>query len=136
MARGGGQMSEPVVFISHFKVKEGKVDELRRLAGEVERSLREDKPRTAAWLVYLNEDGTRVSFVHCFPDAPAMDLHFEGSDERSVAVYEFVEPDGFEIYGRPSDEALETMRQAAAGSGVSLRVLPDHVGGFLRTGPG
>ena len=129
-------MSEPVVFISHFKVKEGKVDELRRLAGEVERSLREDKPRTAAWLVYLNEDGTRVSFVHCFPDAPAMDLHFEGSDERSVAVYEFVEPDGFEIYGRPSDEALETMRQAAAGSGVSLRVLPDHVGGFLRTGPG
>jgi hypothetical protein len=132
MTRGGGQMSEPVVFISHFKVKDGKLDELKRLAGEVERSLREDKPRTTAWLVYLGEDGTRVSFVHCFPDADSMDLHFEGSDERSAAVYEFVEPDGFEIYGRPSDEALETMRQAAAGSGVSLRVLPDHVGGFLR----
>ena len=129
-------MSEPVVFISHFKVKEGKVDELRRLAGEVERSLREDKPRTAAWLVFLGEDATHVSFVHCFPDADSMDLHFEGSDERSAAVYEFVEPDGFEIYGKPSDEALATMRQAAAGSGVSLRVLPDHIGGFLRTGPG
>jgi len=126
-------MSEPVVFISHFKVKEGKLDELKRLAGEVERSLREDKPRTAAWLVFLGEDGTQVSFVHFFPDADSMDLHFEGSDERSAAVYEFVEPDGFEIYGRPSDEALETMRQAAEGSGVSLRVLPDHVGGFLRS---
>jgi hypothetical protein len=125
-------MSEPVVFISHFKVKEGKLDELKQLAGEVERSLREDKPRTAAWLVFLGEDGTQVSFVHCFPDADSMDLHFEGSDERSAAVYGFVEPDGFEIYGRPSDEALETMRQAAEGSGVSLRVLPDHVGGFLR----
>ena len=87
-------MSEPVVFISHFKVKEGKLDELKRLAGEVERSLREDKPRTAAWLVYVNEDGTRVSFVHCFPDADSMDLHFEGSDERSAAVYEFVEQMG------------------------------------------
>ena len=125
-------MSEPVVFISHFKVKEGKVDELKRLAGEVERSLREDKPRTAAWLVYLDENGTRVSFVHCFPDADSMDLHFEGSDERTAAVFEFVEPDGFEIYGRPSGQALETMRQAAAGSGVSLKVLADHVGGFLR----
>ena len=125
-------MSEPVVFISHFKVKEGKLDELKRLAGEVERSLWEDKPRTAAWLVFLGEDGTQVSFVHCFPDADSMDLHFEGSDDRSAAVYEFVEPDGFEIYGRPSDEALETMRQAAAGSGVPLRVLPDHIGGFLR----
>jgi hypothetical protein len=126
-------MSEPVVFISHFKVKEGKLDELKRLAGEVERSLRADKPRTAAWLVFLGEDGTRVSFVHCFPDADSMDLHFEGSDERSAAVYEFVDPDGFEIYGRPSSEAVETMRQAAEGSGVSLRVLPDQVGGFLRS---
>jgi len=125
-------MSEPVVFISHFKVKDGKVDELRRLAGEVERSLREDKPRTAAWLVYLDEDGMRVSFVHCFPDADSMDLHFEGSDERSAAVYEFVEPDGFEIYGRPSDQALETMGQAAAGAGVSLSVQPGYLGGFMR----
>jgi hypothetical protein len=125
-------MSEPVVFISHFKVKEGKLDHLKRLAGEVERSLREDKPRTVAWLVDLNEDGTKVTFVHCFPDADSMDLHFEGSDERTATVYEFVEPDGFEIYGRPSGRALETMRQAAAGSGVSLTIRHELVGGFLR----
>jgi len=125
-------MSEPVVFTSHFRVKEGKLDELKRLAGEVERSLREDKPRTVAWLVYLAEDGTKVTFVHCFPDAHSMDLHFEGSDERTAAVYEFVEPDGFEIYGRPSAQAMETMQQAAAGSGVPLSVRPEHLGGFLR----
>ena len=126
-------MPEPVVFISHFRVKEGKLDDLKRLAGEVEQSLREDKPRTAAWLIYLDEDGGKVSFVHCFPDAGAMDLHFEGSDERTAAVYEFVEPAGFEIYGTPSDQAMATMQQAAAGSGVALTVLPEHVGGFLRT---
>ena len=125
-------MSEPVVFISHFKVREGKFDGLKRLAGEVERNLREDKPRTAAWLIYLDEDGRKVSFVHCFPDADAMDLHFEGSDERTAAVYEFVEPDGFEIYGKPSAAALETMQQAAAGSSVSLVVQSEFLGGFLR----
>jgi hypothetical protein len=129
-------MPEPVVFISHFRVKEGKLDDLKRLAAEVGSSLREDKHRTVAWLVYLNEDAAKVSFVHCFPDAGSMDLHFEGSDERSAAVYEFVEPYGFEIYGRPSDGALDTMRQAAAGSGVSLTVLPVHVDGFMRTGSG
>ena len=128
-------MPEPVVFLSHFKVREGKLDELKRLVGEVERSLREDKPRTAAWLVYLDEDGTKVSFVHCFPDADSMDLHFEGSDERTAAVYEFVEPAGFEIYGRPSEQALQTMREAATGSGVSLRVQPGSLGGFLRMEP-
>ena len=128
-------MSEPVVFISHFKVKEGRLDELKGLAGEVEPSLRVDKPQTLAWLIYLNGDGTKVSFVHCFPDADSMDLHFEGSDERTAAVYEFVEPDGFEIYGTPSDHALETMRQAAAASGVSLVVESQHFGGFLRLQP-
>jgi hypothetical protein len=64
-----------------------------------------------------------------------MDLHFEGSDERTAAVYEYVEPDGFEIYGRSSDQALETMQQAAAGSGVSLVVQSEFLGGFLRLPP-
>jgi hypothetical protein len=58
-------------------------------------------------------------------------LHFEGSDERTAAVYEFVEPDGFEIFGNPSDQVLEATRQAVAGSGVSLSVQPGHLGGFL-----
>jgi hypothetical protein len=129
-------MSEPVVFISHFRVKEGKLDELKRLAADVERNLHEDKPRTVGWLVYLDESGTKVTFVHCFPDAHSMDLHFEGSDERTAAVYEFVEPDGFEIYGSPTDQALETMQQAATGSGVSLRVQAERLGGFLRMQPG
>jgi hypothetical protein len=124
-----------VVFISHFTVREGKLDDLKRLAEEVEQSLRETKPRTAAWLIYLEDGGPGVSFVHFFPDADAMDLHFEGSDERTAAVYEFVEPDGFEIYGTPSAEALETMQQAAAGSGVPLVVESEHLGGFLRLQP-
>ena len=41
-------MSEPVVFISHFTVKEGKLDDLRRLSAEVEAQLRADKPETVA----------------------------------------------------------------------------------------
>ena len=125
-------MSEPVVFISHFRVREGKLDDLKRLAADVERRLQEEKPRTAAWLIYLDENRETVSFVHCFPDADAMDLHFEGSDERTAAVYEFVEPAGFEIYGTPSDQAVATMQQAAAASGVSLVIRSEHLGGFLR----
>ena len=32
IARGGGLMSEPVVFISHFAVKEGALGELERMS--------------------------------------------------------------------------------------------------------
>jgi hypothetical protein len=125
-------MSEPVVFISHFGIKEGKLDDLRRHSADVLAQLREDKPRTVLFLAYLDEQGTEVSFLHAFPDAESMDLHFEGVNERVAAAYEYLEPRGWEIYGRPNEKALEMMRQSAAAAGVTLTVLPDHLGGFLR----
>jgi hypothetical protein len=60
---------------------------------------------------------------------------FEGVDERVAAAYEYLEPRGWEIYGRPNEGALETMRQGAAASGVSLTVLPEPLVGFLRLQP-
>ena len=125
-------MSEPVVFISHFGIKEGTLDDLRRLSEEVIESLREAKPQTVLYLAYLDEEGTEVSFLHAFPDAESMDLHFDGADERAKAAYQYLEPRGWEIYGRPSEVVVESMRQAAAGAGVPLTFLPDHLGGFLR----
>ena len=47
-----------------------------------------------------------------------------------------MKPRGWEIYGRPNEGALEAMRQAAPSAGVSLTVLPDHLGVFLRLQPG
>jgi hypothetical protein len=128
-------MAAPVVFISHFGIKEGALDDLRRLSEDVIEQLREDKPRTVLYLAYLDEEGTEVSFLHAFPDAGSMDLHFEGADERVAAAYQYLEPRGWEIYGRPSDGAMESMRQAASGAGVPLTVLPDQLGGFLRLQP-
>jgi quinol monooxygenase YgiN len=125
-------MPGPVVFVSHFAVKEGRVEDLRALASEIEAQLRDEKPGTLAYLMYLDEEGTRFTVAHCFPDADAMDRHFEGSDDRTAAAFEVMVPLGWEIYGRPSDAALETMREGAEATGVPLTVLPDHVGGFLR----
>ncbi|HET9249578.1 MAG TPA: hypothetical protein VFP13_06515 [Actinomycetota bacterium] len=127
-------MPGPVVFVSHFAVKEGRLEDLRRLAAEIGAHLETDKPETVAYLMYLDEDGSRFTVAHCFPDADAMDRHFEGSDARTAAAFEVMDPLGWEIYGRPSEAALEQMRQGAAATGVPLTVLPDHVGGFLRLG--
>ncbi len=128
-------MSEPVVFISHFVVREGALEGLRRFADEGEAGLRVGKPRTVAFLMYLDEENRELTIVHTFPDADAMDRHFEGSDERSAASFEFLEPRGFEIYGRPSEAALATLQQAAE-SGLPLTLRPQLLRGFLRLQPG
>ena len=112
-------MSEPLVFISHFAVREGALEGLRVFAEEGAARLHEEK---------------QLTIVHTFPDADAMDRHFEGSDERSAASFEFLEPRGFEIYGRPSDAALSTLQQAAA-AGLPLSVQSQLLRGFLRLRP-
>ena len=126
-------MSEPIVFISHFQIREGALDAYRQLQREVASDLEAAKPRTLVFLTYVDTAGGQMTAVHVFADAESMDLHFEGSDERSAAAYEFLQPDGWEIYGKPSDQVLGAMRNAATASGVELKVHAEHVAGFLRT---
>jgi hypothetical protein len=127
-------MSEPVFFISHFAIKEGALDDLKRFGTDAVERLREDKPRTVLFLSYLDEQAGRISFLHAFPDADAMDEHFAGADERASAAYEFIEPRGWEFYGKPSEQVMESMRTASERFGVPLVVEPEFNGGFLRLG--
>lgn len=125
-------MSEPIVFISHFRLRPGRLDDVRQLGHAVTARLELEKPRTAAFLFYVDEPAMQLTFVHVFADAESMDLHFEGSDQRSQAAYEFFEPVGWEIYGKPSDAALATMRNQATAAAVTLTVAAEYVAGFLR----
>jgi hypothetical protein len=95
-------MPKPVVVVSHFKIKEGKLDGLKKIFPEVLETLKVEKPRTTAQLAYVDEAGTRVSIVHVFADADVMDQHFERAEERTKTAYEFMDPAGWEIYGTPS----------------------------------
>jgi hypothetical protein len=125
-------MADPIVFISHFRVKEGRVEALREMFGQMMPLLEADKPRTIAQLGYLDDLGAGLSIVHVFPDAAAMAEHFGGSAERSSAGYEVFAPAGWEIYGTPTQAVLDQMRREAAAAGVGLTVKPDYVAGFLR----
>jgi hypothetical protein len=125
-------MTEPIVFISHFRINAGQLDAFRTYFRVGAVGLQAEKPRTVAFLAYSDETGTRASIVHVFPDSDAMDLHFEGAAERSRAAYEFMEPDGWEIYGAPSAAALGMMQEGASAAGVTLTVQPGDIGGFLR----
>jgi hypothetical protein len=126
---------EPIVFISHFLVKEGKRAEFERSVQEAARLLQAGKPRTLALLTYADEGARTVSIVHVFADPASMDIHFVGADQRSSAAYEYIVPNGWEIYGTPSKSVVEAMRLEAASAGVTLEIQPRFLAGFLRLGP-
>jgi hypothetical protein len=60
-------MFNPIVFISHFKIKDGKLDGLKQHAHMMVEHLQANKPGTVAILQYPNEDETELSIVHVFP---------------------------------------------------------------------
>lgn len=124
-------MSEPIFFISHNKIKEGQLETLRESSQKTMQLLREQKPDTVLFLAYVSDDGGEVSFLHVFPDAEAMDIHFRGAEERSKKAYEFIESKSMEIYGSPSGSVREMLKQIAE-SGVQVTIESDYLGGFLR----
>jgi hypothetical protein len=55
-------MSEPIVFVSHFRIKEGQLEALRRMSADSTERLRAQKPRTVLFLSYIDEEQGVVSF--------------------------------------------------------------------------
>jgi hypothetical protein len=125
-------MPGPIVFISHLRIKEGKLEDYRRAFAEQVPVIEAEKPRTEALLSYLHESGDMLTNVHIFADADGFDLHLQGVGDRFGSVAELIEPAGYEIFGEPSEAALKSMRAFAEGGGVELKVEPDNFGGFLR----
>jgi len=83
----------------------------------------------------MDEACTELTIVHVFADAEAMDLHVQGAEERTSSAYEFIEPEGFEIDGSPSEAVLQMM-QGAAEAGPELILRPEFLSGFLRLSSG
>lgn len=128
-------MSEPVVFISHFNVKDGKLEALQQLTELVTKQIEAEKPGTVVFLSFLNEAENELSIIHVFPDADAMDRHVEGAKERAKASLEFIEPTGRELYGRPSDQVMQMLIPETE-SPVTFNNKPLNISGFLRNKSG
>jgi len=124
-------LSEPIVFISRNKIKEGKADEFRNHYQDSIQPIFDGKPATSAQLGYENEEVTEFTVVRIFPNADALDLQTQGADERSRKTYEFIEPIGIEIFGKPNPATLKKMK-SIAGSGIKVSISPNYIGGFIR----
>jgi len=127
----GVQTTDPIVFISRNRVKEGMFDSFAKHYRESVPRTEAGKPGTLLQVAYVNKDATQVDIVRLFPSAEAMDLQLQGADERSKAAYQFIEPTSMEIYGTPSDFSMEMMKKVA-GSGIEVSVNPQFIGGFIR----
>ena len=126
-------MSDPVVFISRMAIKEGMLEDFKRVSRDNAAALDAGKPETLVFLLYIDDGGSQLSIIHVFADAAAMDRHVAGAAERSRQAFQYLVPRGWEIYGEPSASVVDSLRASAAAAGVELRIYREFVSGFLHS---
>ncbi|MCK6584418.1 MAG: hypothetical protein L6Q49_15085 [Anaerolineales bacterium] len=123
-------MSEPIIFIAHQKVKQGKAEEYKKVYQEVGEWMKANKPQTAAHIAYISEDGTEASVVHIFPDIEAMEKHMQNLGNVGAKAFSLMEIVGFDVYGTPSKMVLDSMLKMIPGAKVTMKT--QSAGGYIR----
>src|SRR5437773_12505451 len=80
---GGRQRSvnEPIVYLSTWRIKDGKFAEYRRFYAQLINAIRESDKDVVAFFAFGNSDGTEITNGHVFRGAPTLARHMAGSGE-------------------------------------------------------
>ena len=132
-------MIKPLIFISTWKIKEGRLEDYKQFARELIEHFKAKEPQLIAFNTYFNEDETEMTSIQVHPDAASMDFHMQvlakviGEDMVEwIDRADFLEPKHIEIYGTPSAKLLEA-DQPLVDAGIPLSVKPLHFAGFTRS---
>jgi quinol monooxygenase YgiN len=127
-------MAAPFIFIGTHTIREGKLEDFKQQWRELLEVVEAKEPRLIAFNAYVSEDGTELTVVQVHPDPDSMLFHMQvARDHISEAYLSVLEKtERIDVYGKPSDQVLETIKQLA-GSGVPLSVKANHLGGFTRS---
>ena len=127
-------MSQPFIFVSTFKVREGKADEFATYAQEVVDFVESNEPRLIAFNLYLSDDGSEGAIVHVHPDGESMELHMGVIRDHMQRSGEFIESDiTVQLFGPLADSTLELISRF---SDVPVTAMRRGIGGFTRSAAG
>ena len=131
-------MDDPVVYVSTWRIREGKFEDYRRFYAELVKIVDANEPGVPAFLAYANDDATEITNVHVYPDRATLDRHMAVLGEQMgllptdlTAVMEYFEPVQVQVFGTPAGQAAE-MDQRLLDSGVPFASKRQYLGGFTR----
>jgi hypothetical protein len=132
--------SGPIVYIDHSRIRKESIDELKAGIGRLVEFIRAREPQLLAYGFYIDEEAAKMTVVAVHPDSASLERHMEvgGGEFRKLA--HLLTLTGIECYGRPSEDAIEQLRQKATSLGDGGAVVSvERFAGFTHipsvTGP-
>lgn len=128
-------MSQPCIFITTHRIKEGKLDEFHRMAEGFVDFVELNAPRMLSLQTYLSDDETEVALVQIHPGAESMEFYLQIAADRIHQAFQVVDNLAVQIYGRVGNRTQALLEQVAR-SGVPVSVKPHGMSGFSRIDAG
>ena len=128
--------SEPIVYIDHSDVRDGSLEELKAGVRRLVDFIDAREPQLISYGFYVDEAASKMTVVAVHPDSASLELHMEiGIAEfRKLAL--MLTLTSIECYGRPSERALEQLREKAGTLGDGGTVLSiGRFAGFTHPAP-
>lgn len=126
-------MSEPIIYIDRSEVRSGKLQELRGSMDDLAAFVAEKEPQLLSYGFFLDEDEARLTVVAIHPDPASLEFHLEIGGSRFRGFAELLEMLSIDVYGEPSDAALEALHHKARMLGTSGTVAVHRLqAGFAR----
>lgn len=127
--------SEPIVYIDHSDIREGAIEELRAGVRRLVEFIDAREPQLVTYGFYIDEDAGRMTVVAVHPDSASLELHMDIGGEEFRKLGHLLRLTGIECYGRPSERALDQLRQKAAALGDGSVVTIARSAGFTHLAP-
>jgi hypothetical protein len=121
------------VYIDHSDIRDGSLEELKAGVRRLVDFIEAREPQLIVYGFYIDEDAMKLTVVAVHPDPASLELHMDIGSAEFRKLAHLLTLTAIECYGRPSDKALEQLRQKAAmlGDGGTI-VSVDRSAGFMQ----
>jgi hypothetical protein len=105
------------VYIDHSDIREDSIDELKAGVQRLVDFIDAREPQLITYGFYIDEGAARMTVVAVHPDSESLERHMEIGSGEFRKLAHMVTLTAIECYGRPSERALEQLRDKAAALG-------------------
>lgn len=107
----------PIVYIDHSTIRRGALAELQTGIRRVVAFIEAREPQLITYGFYIDERSETMTVVAVHPDSASLELHLDLGAAEFRSLRHLLTLTAIECYGRPSERALQQLRDKAAALG-------------------
>jgi hypothetical protein len=126
-------MGDPLVYIDTSTIGPGMLGSVETALRDLVAFIEANEPQLVAYGAYIDGDGTRMTVFHVHADSASLEFHLEVAGPAFRPFVDLVRLSSIQIYGAPSERAMDQLREKARLLGAGDVVVHPPLAGFFRT---